>query len=86
VVRRPFAKTSVQFGDTHRRTYREAFVAACVELLTDDAGWERHESHAAVQRAWRDYNWPAIAEHWDVTFRAALSETTASTGQSARAA
>lgn len=59
-------------GDPASAPYQEAFVAACVALLTDDAAW-RQLSRTARDRAWRDYTWAAVAGEWDTVLRAALA-------------
>jgi glycosyltransferase involved in cell wall biosynthesis/tetratricopeptide (TPR) repeat protein len=58
-------------GDPRTAAYQQAFVDACVRLLTDDEEWSA-VSRRARARAWDAYAWPAIAEHWDATCRAAL--------------
>jgi glycosyltransferase involved in cell wall biosynthesis len=60
--------------ETHSAAYQDAFVAACVALLKDDARW-RQMSGAALARTWTDYTWAAIAGQWDQTLRAALATT-----------
>jgi tetratricopeptide (TPR) repeat protein len=58
-------------GDPYSAAYQDAFVDACVTLLTDEARWQQ-ASAAALTRAWTDYSWPVIAGQWDAAFRASL--------------
>ncbi len=58
-------------GDPRSAAYQDAFVGACVRLLTDDEVWQPMSGRASA-RAWGEYSWPAIAEHWDDVCRAAL--------------
>ncbi len=59
-------------GDPHGPAYQQAFVEACVTLLTDDARCEAM-SGQGLARSWRDYAWPAIAEGWETVCRTALT-------------
>ena len=52
--------------------YQDAFVAACVRLLTDDEAWQAI-SCRALDRAWTKYTWPVIAAEWETIFNAALT-------------
>ena len=58
-------------GDPRSAAYQEAFVNACVTLLTDDERWLAASARAS-SRAWGDYRWSAIAEEWETQMRAAL--------------
>jgi glycosyltransferase involved in cell wall biosynthesis/Tfp pilus assembly protein PilF len=59
-------------GDPRSAPYQEAFVAACVGLLTDDARWQAM-SERALARAWEHYTWPQIGDEWETLLRAALT-------------
>jgi glycosyltransferase involved in cell wall biosynthesis/tetratricopeptide (TPR) repeat protein len=59
-------------GDPRSAAYQQAFVAACVSLLTDEVRWQALSGRAREQAA-RDYAWPAIAERWETACRAALA-------------
>lgn len=59
-------------GDPQDAAYQDAFVAACVRLLTDDEAWTAM-SRRALDRAWDKYTWPAIAGEWEAYLRAALA-------------
>jgi len=59
-------------GDPRSKPYQRAFVEACVELLTDDDRWQA-VSAAALERSWRHYTWPGIAESWERFCRAGLA-------------
>jgi glycosyltransferase involved in cell wall biosynthesis/tetratricopeptide (TPR) repeat protein len=59
-------------GTPHDAGYQDAFVAACVRLLTDDDAWQAMSSRA-LDRAWGEYTWPAIAAAWETSLRAALT-------------
>jgi hypothetical protein len=63
-------------GDPRTAAYQEAFVNACVRLLTDDARWVATSGRAHA-RAWGEYRWSAIAEGWETHIRAALCQETA---------
>ena len=58
-------------GNPTDAAYQDAFVAACVRLLTDDDAWQAM-SGRALDRAWDQYTWPAIAAGWETSLRAAL--------------
>jgi glycosyltransferase involved in cell wall biosynthesis len=60
-------------GDPRGAAYQQAFVDACVELLTDDERWQ-DMSARALARTWPDYTWPSIAEEWDALCRTALGD------------
>ena len=60
-------------GDPRSRAYQDAFVAACVRLLTDDVEW-RAASSRALTRAWTDYTWDRVAERWEGLCRPAAAE------------
>jgi len=60
-------------GDPRSAAYQDAFVQACVTLLTDEARW-REMSESAVAQASARYSWPAIAERWETICRAALAD------------
>ena len=59
-------------GSPSSAAYQDAFVAACVALLTDDRRWQQVSTRART-RAWRDYTWSAVSEAWDELFRTALA-------------
>ncbi len=59
-------------GKTSDAAYQDAFVAACVRLLTDDDAWQ-DVSGKALARAWGRYTWSAIAAEWEAICRAALT-------------
>ena len=59
-------------GHPRSAEYQDAFVAACVRLLTDDEAWQAM-SDQALARAWSGYTWPAIAAEWETVLRAALT-------------
>jgi hypothetical protein len=58
-------------GDPRSGAYQRAFVAACVELLTNDERWLAMSERARA-RAGACYSWPTIAAAWEMTCRAAL--------------
>jgi len=58
-------------GDPQSASYRQAFVEACVGLLTDDARWTAMSERALARAS--DYTWSVIAEEWDTFCRAALT-------------
>jgi glycosyltransferase involved in cell wall biosynthesis/Tfp pilus assembly protein PilF len=58
-------------GDPRSAEYQQAFVDACVELLTDDERWQGLSARA-LARTWTGYTWPSIAEGWEALCRAAL--------------
>ena len=51
-------------GDSRNVAYQAAFVAECVDLLTNEARW-RSMSERASARARTLFAWPAIAAHWE---------------------
>jgi glycosyltransferase involved in cell wall biosynthesis/Flp pilus assembly protein TadD len=51
-------------GDPRSAHYQVAFVAECVDLLTNDARWQTMSDRARA-RAAQHFSWPAIAEHWE---------------------
>jgi tetratricopeptide (TPR) repeat protein len=59
-------------GQPQDAAYQEAFVAACVRLLTNDDAWQAMSTRA-LDRAWDKYTWPAIAGEWETYLRAALA-------------
>lgn len=59
-------------GDARSGAYEDAFVEACVSLLTDDDRWQDMSEWATAQASAR-YSWPAIAERWETICRAALA-------------
>ncbi|MDE3155860.1 MAG: glycosyltransferase [Acidobacteriota bacterium] len=59
-------------GDPHLPAYQQAFVDACVQLLTDDERWGEM-SRCALARSWQDYDWPAIADRWAAVCHDALA-------------
>jgi glycosyltransferase involved in cell wall biosynthesis/predicted Zn-dependent protease len=59
-------------GRPQDAAYQDAFVAACVRLLTDDEAWQAMSARA-LDRAWDRYTWPAIAGEWESYLRAALA-------------
>ena len=58
-------------GNAYSASYQDAFVDACVSLLTDDARWQSL-SDEAISRTSRDYTWPAVAAEWERFSRAEL--------------
>jgi glycosyltransferase involved in cell wall biosynthesis len=63
-------------GEPGTRGFDEAFVAAVVRLLTDDALRARLGA-ASTERAQREYDWESIAEGWERDLEAlATGETT----------
>ena len=59
-------------GDPRSKPYQDAFVAACVRLLTDDEAW-RSAAARAHARAWERYSWDHVAETWEGLCRPALA-------------
>jgi tetratricopeptide (TPR) repeat protein len=59
-------------GETRSAAYQDAFVDACVALLTDDARWLQM-SETALARTWSEYTWAAVAEQWNRNLAAALT-------------
>ena len=59
-------------GDPRTPEYQQAFVDACVSLLTDEARWEALSSRALAQAS-EKYSWAGIAAHWETVCRAALA-------------
>jgi len=55
-------------GNPQSAEYQQAFVDACVALLTDDDRWQAMSERALV-RAWTHYTWARIAEEWDALLR-----------------
>ena len=64
------AGTSIP-GDPRSARYQNAFIAECVDLLTNDARWQTMSSRARA-RAATLFSWPAIAEHWEAVCVAGL--------------
>jgi hypothetical protein len=60
-------------GDPRGPAYQQAFVDACVALLTDDGRWQEMSARA-LARTWPDYTWPSIAEGWEAICRTALGD------------
>jgi glycosyltransferase involved in cell wall biosynthesis/thioredoxin-like negative regulator of GroEL len=58
-------------GDPRSPAWQDAFVKACVALLTDDQRWEAM-SRRATERAAAYFSWERIAEGWEATCLAAL--------------
>jgi hypothetical protein len=59
-------------GDPRTPGYQQAFVDACVALLTDESRWQRLSEQGRVQAAER-YSWAGIAAGWEAICRAALA-------------
>jgi hypothetical protein len=59
-------------GDPRSRAYQDAFVDACVRLLTDDEAWLAASGRARA-RAWGEYTWARIAAEWETFCHAALT-------------
>jgi glycosyltransferase involved in cell wall biosynthesis/tetratricopeptide (TPR) repeat protein len=62
-------------GNPQHAVYRDAFVAACVELLRDDQRWQAMSDRARANAA-ANYSWPSIAAHWETLCGAALRTET----------
>jgi glycosyltransferase involved in cell wall biosynthesis len=58
-------------GDSRSARYQNAFIAECVDLLTNDARWQTMSDRARARAATR-FSWPAIAEHWEAVCVAGL--------------
>ncbi|HEV8316254.1 MAG TPA: glycosyltransferase [Vicinamibacterales bacterium] len=58
-------------GDPQNASYRQAFIDACVELLTDDERWSAMSERALARAS--SYTWSVIAEGWNRFCRAALT-------------
>ncbi|HEY6360091.1 MAG TPA: glycosyltransferase, partial [Vicinamibacterales bacterium] len=59
-------------GDPRSEAYQDAFVDACVRMLSDDEVWQA-TSERALARAWGGYTWAGIAAEWETFCRAALT-------------
>ena len=51
-------------GDPRSVSYQHAFIAACIDLLTNDAHWHAMSDRARA-RATRHFSWPTIAAQWE---------------------
>ena len=58
-------------GNAYSATFQDAFVAACVGLLNDEARWQEL-SAAARARTSGDYTWTAVAAAWEGIVRPGL--------------
>jgi glycosyltransferase involved in cell wall biosynthesis/Flp pilus assembly protein TadD len=58
-------------GDPQSASYRQAFIEACVELLTDEGRWTAMSERALARAS--DYTWSVIAKGWDTFCRAAFT-------------
>lgn len=59
-------------GGANSAAFQDAFVDACVVLLTDDDRWQAL-SNAARERAAKDYTWAVVARQWEAIVRNGLS-------------
>jgi hypothetical protein len=59
-------------GDPRSADYQVAFIAECVDLLTNDARWHTMSDRARARAAQR-FSWPAIAAHWESVCAAGLT-------------